>query len=43
MYGTVATEKWNFRLANDYFAIGIMVYALLYFFLGNGVEAFKQT
>jgi hypothetical protein len=43
MYGTIATEKWNFRLTNDYFVIGMLVYALLYFVLANGPEAFAKT
>lgn len=43
MYGSTMTTAVGFRMTSDIVAIICIVFALIYFFCGDGVEAFKTT
>ena len=43
MYGSTVTANYGFRLTADIVAIICFAFGLLYFILGDGVEAFKTT
>ena len=43
MYGSTVTANYGFRLTSDIVAIICFVFGLVYFIMGDGVEAFKTT
>lgn len=43
LYGSLMTSKYGFRLACDYLAIFCLCFSFIYFTMGDGIGAFKES